>query len=177
MRAPVVVLAALLSGCGGATVHMFQIEPSTRPDKGRPEADVAVFLNAPPSRPFTMRYLIDRTPEPKDQGEVFERARSSAAAVGCDAVLVYTRDHPAWKAGPRTDDEVLTLSPSGLLASENIGSVVPDRQAVFVKGAPKGPNATQVAHVVDKARSVVVCLDFVETAPPPVPDGPLAPGD
>ncbi|MCA9586719.1 MAG: hypothetical protein KC657_15295 [Myxococcales bacterium] len=176
MRAPVVAAAAaLLCACGGATVHMSQIEPSTRPDRARPEAELAVYLNAPPSRAFTMRYLIDRVPEPTDQAEIFARARSSAAAVGCDGVIVYTRDHPAWKAGPRSDDEVLTLSPSGVLASENIGSVVPDRQAVFVKGPPPGPTTKQIAHVIDKARSIVVCIDFVEAKA--APDSPLAPGE
>lgn len=159
-RAHLLSSAVLLAACGGATTHMYVIDPSQRADTARPEGEVDVYVNAPPTRPFSRRYLVDR-PLSKDTGQMIDGYRASAAAVGCDGVVVYTREHPVWRVGPKGPDDVLKLDEHGQIVSAPASTKVPDRYAVFVDSGSK-------TQVVTDARTLAICIDYVAAPASPV---------
>jgi len=164
MRAPSFAGAALvLAGCATRTITLHEVSTPLPPAASRPEASVEVHRNGPPGRRFVTRYVIDLA-SLVPPSEALAKHLESAARVGCDAILVYTAEHPVIKAGPRSEDEVLALGLDGVVASRAIGVTVPNRRAVFVETA-KGH-----VIVVDgpaPAESVALCVAYEAPRSPP----------
>jgi hypothetical protein len=157
--AALAVLAALATGCATRTITLHEVSPPgrarARVATPRSEESVEVYRNAPPKRPFVTRYVIDLSPLVPPAMEALAKHLEHAARVGCDGIIVYTEEHPVIKAGPRSDDEVLTLGLDGVLTSRPMGLTVPNRRAIFIE--------TSKGHmiVVDGApEEVSLCLAY-----------------
>ena len=144
-------LAPLLA-CGSSSVIVHELAPGGRIASRAPES-VEVYRNAPPSRAFESRYLIDLSPARLPEPEAIAKYRDVGARLGCDAVVVYTADHPAIKAGPRSDDEALVIDSRGGLSSRAIGATTSNRRALFVTTAGAGT-------IVVDAPTAALCIAF-----------------
>jgi hypothetical protein len=91
MRLPPLALAAalLMPACAGV-VDYFPLIPPTRPLSPHPPEKVEVFVVTPPARPHTNLGLFEVRPGQNDRStyDMVAALRRSAAAIGCDAVLI-----------------------------------------------------------------------------------------
>jgi hypothetical protein len=144
---PVLLLALLLAGCARQYV-VTELAPGEERRARAPES-VEVFKNAPPSRTFVARYVLDANKaSPQPEAESIATYREIAATLGCDAVVVYGLDHPAvglFRPGGGSD--ALVLEMDGTLHWKDIGGNNPDHPRMFWVATARGvmgmaPNGT-----------------------------------
>lgn len=129
------LLLLLVVGCA-KPVHVREIFPGDARGERSPER-VEVFKNAPPARPFVARYVIDaHEPTTRPEGDIMIAYRDAAATLGCDAVVVYTADHPIFESAASPSD-VLLVKRDGTLAWQRIDGEHADAKG-FVVELPNG---------------------------------------
>src|SRR6185295_14288658 len=91
--------------------------------RSRSPESVEVFKNGPPQKKFVARYVLDANKKSREaEAEVIATYREIAATLGCDAVVVYTDDHPATKQA----GGALVLETDGTMHRKDIGGDNPD---------------------------------------------------
>ena len=143
------LLAFLLAGCARQYV-VTELAPGEDRRPRSPES-VEVFKNGPPSRKFVARYVLDANKASRQQdAELVATYREIAATLGCDAVVVYTADHPAAQKGPEGTADALVLEMDGTLHWKDTGANNPDHPKMFWVATARGtmgmsPNGTSAA--------------------------------
>lgn len=146
-------LVVALAACGGRSIVVNELTP--RDARARPAESVEMYRNAPPARPFLVRATIDLSLPAPPEPEAIARYQEVGGTLGCDAVIVYTQDHPALRSlASAPEDQALALGMDGVLAWRAIGVTGPNRRAFYVQG----PNSKTI--VVDQP-TVGLCLAFV----------------
>ena len=157
MRVLSVSAVLALAGCATRTITLHEVSPPRHLAAPRSEANVEVYRNAPPKRPFVTRYVIDVSPLVTPPTEALAKHLEHAARVGCDAIIVYTGEHPVIKAGPHSDDEVLALGLDGDVTSRTMGVTAPNRRAIFIETRGRGSGRVIV---VEAPEDVSLCLGY-----------------